>query len=81
MKTTIDKAGRLVIPKPLRESLGLSAGTNLEVRESDGELVLRPTGPRARVVRRRGRAVLTVDDADATLSTDEVRDLLERARR
>ena len=26
MKATIDKAGRLVIPKPLRESLGLRPG-------------------------------------------------------
>lgn len=26
MKATIDKAGRLVIPKPLREQLGLAAG-------------------------------------------------------
>ena len=81
MRTTIDKAGRLVVPKPLRDALGLSAGVSLEMRESDGELILRPIGPRARVVHRHGRAVLTVDDADATLTSDEVRDLLERTRR
>lgn len=26
MRTTIDKAGRLVLPKPLRDRVGLSAG-------------------------------------------------------
>jgi AbrB family looped-hinge helix DNA binding protein len=31
MKTTIDKAGRVVIPAPLRERAGLTAGAELEV--------------------------------------------------
>ena len=31
MKTTIDKAGRVVIPAAIREQAGLSAGAELEV--------------------------------------------------
>ena len=31
MKTTIDKAGRVVIPKPLRDALGLAAGTEVDI--------------------------------------------------
>lgn len=81
METTIDKAGRIVVPKPLRDALGLSAGTKLEVAESDGQLVFRPTGPQTRVVRRSGRPVLEVDGTVEPLTSDEVRDLVERARR
>jgi AbrB family looped-hinge helix DNA binding protein len=35
MKTTIDKAGRVVVPAPLREKLGLRAGTQLELIVED----------------------------------------------
>lgn len=31
MKTTIDKAGRLVIPRSLREAAGLAAGCEVEL--------------------------------------------------
>jgi AbrB family looped-hinge helix DNA binding protein len=60
MKATIDKAGRLVIPKALRDSLGLrpgvvdvrAEGTSLRVEvpaddaleERDGRLVIPATG-------------------------------------
>ena len=43
MKTTIDKAGRVVIPKPIREALGLSAGTEVDI-EIDG-VGIRIDGP------------------------------------
>jgi AbrB family looped-hinge helix DNA binding protein len=35
MRTTIDKAGRVVIPRPLRERIGLTGGGEVEV-ELDG---------------------------------------------
>jgi len=35
MKTTIDKAGRVVIPASLRERAGLTAGSELEVTADD----------------------------------------------
>jgi len=35
MRTTIDKAGRVVIPAAMRERAGLSAGSELEVTEDD----------------------------------------------
>jgi len=50
-RLTIDKAGRVVIPKLLREELHLEPGDGLEM-ESDGEqITLRPvrgTGPLAK---------------------------------
>jgi AbrB family looped-hinge helix DNA binding protein len=35
MPTTIDKAGRVVIPAAIRERAGLSAGSELEVTEDE----------------------------------------------
>ena len=35
MRTTIDKAGRVVIPAQIRDRAGLSAGTQLEVTLDD----------------------------------------------
>ena len=34
MRTTIDKAGRVVIPAAIRERAGLSAGSELEVTDN-----------------------------------------------
>jgi AbrB family looped-hinge helix DNA binding protein len=45
---TIDKAGRVVIPKPLREELHLEPGDSLEIETAGEQITLRPvrgTGP------------------------------------
>jgi AbrB family looped-hinge helix DNA binding protein len=44
----IDKAGRIVIPKPLREELRLEPGDTLEMEKTGEQITLRPvrgTGP------------------------------------
>lgn len=38
MKTTIDAAGRVVIPKALRQQAGLQPGTPLDIRLTDGRI-------------------------------------------
>ena len=48
VRLTIDKAGRIVIPKPLREELHLEPGDDLELESAGEEITLRPvrgTGP------------------------------------
>ena len=47
-RLVIDKAGRVVIPKPLREELHLEAGDALEMESAGDQIMLRPlrgTGP------------------------------------
>jgi AbrB family looped-hinge helix DNA binding protein len=51
MKTTIDKAGRLVIPAPLRDRAGLAPGTEVEVTLEDSGLRLERTAPPPRLVK------------------------------
>jgi AbrB family looped-hinge helix DNA binding protein len=41
-RLTIDKAGRIVIPKSLREELRLEPGDDLEMESAGEEITLRP---------------------------------------
>jgi AbrB family looped-hinge helix DNA binding protein len=40
--TRVDSKGRIVLPKDLREQLGISAGTEVEVRKEGGKAVIEP---------------------------------------
>lgn len=42
METVLDRFGRVVLPKRVREALGLAPGTALRVEEAAGALHLRP---------------------------------------
>lgn len=42
MTLTMDKAGRVILPKPLRDRLGLHAGSNLDVVETPEGIRLKP---------------------------------------
>ena len=51
MRTTIDKAGRVVIPAPIRERAGLLAGSELEVTEDETGIRLERVAAGPRLVR------------------------------
>lgn len=81
MQTTMDAAGRLVIPKALRDRLGLVPGEALELREREGRLEIEPAPTPMKLVRREHGAV-AVAEAELPPLTDElVRATLERVRR
>lgn len=42
MARKVDQAGRVVIPKTIREKLGLQEGMEIEFKIREGELVLSP---------------------------------------
>jgi AbrB family looped-hinge helix DNA binding protein len=79
MRTTIDSAGRLVVPKVLREELGFTAGTELELQAVDGRLEV-AVPSRVRVEDGPHGLRFTADDAEP-LSSAQVRELMERGRR
>lgn len=81
MRTTLDSAGRLVVPKALRQALGLRAGQALEIRAGDGRLEIEPA-PTPMRLQRRGKGVVAVPQEDLPpLSAELVRETLERVRR
>jgi AbrB family looped-hinge helix DNA binding protein len=51
MRTTIDKAGRVVVPAAIRDRLGLTAGTVLEIAVDDTGIRLEPVAPGPRIVK------------------------------
>ena len=78
--TSIDRAGRIVVPKALREQAGLVPGARLSIHLRGGHLELAPE-PRAVELERRGSLLVAVPAEDATsLSTGQVRDTLEQIR-
>jgi AbrB family looped-hinge helix DNA binding protein len=81
MRTTIDSAGRLVVPKPLRERLGLAGGGEVDLEEHDGVVEIRTAARTVSVTRKAGRPVLTVDSEVPRLTDEATRELLEQTRR
>jgi AbrB family looped-hinge helix DNA binding protein len=59
MKLRIDSAGRIVLPKPVRDRFRLTAGAVLELEERPEALVLRPVEQSPAIVRRDGLLVYT----------------------
>jgi AbrB family looped-hinge helix DNA binding protein len=81
MKATIDAAGRIVVPKALRQALGLKPGQPLEIRAGDGRLEIEIAAT-PMTLRKRGKGVVAVPDTELPpLTSDQVRDTLERVRR
>lgn len=81
MRTTIDSAGRIVVPKSLRDALGLLPGQPLEVRAGDGRLEIEIAATPMKL-QKRGKGVVAVPEKDLPpLTADQVRQVLERVRR
>lgn len=81
MRTTIDAAGRVVIPKRLREAAGLRAGQELEIVATDGRIEIEPVGAVVRLELRDGAPVAVSDDELPPLTAEIVREILEDVRR
>lgn len=71
----MDRFGRVLLPKKLRDALGPQPGEQLEVEVEAGVLHLRPLSRPTQTVEHRGRLVL---DAPGTVSSDPVEDMREQ---
>ena len=74
-KLTLDKAGRVVLPKPLRDRLQLAPGDTLHL-ESEGErITLRPLRQNVMLKKELGVWVYQGESTDASIA-----DLIDRQR-
>jgi len=81
MRTTIDGAGRIVVPKPLREAIGLSAGQAVEVTALDGRLEITVAPTAMHLESRDGHLVAVPEVELPELTAEAVRETLEQIRR
>ena len=77
MVTTMDSAGRLVIPKEIRREAGLEPDTPLDVRWRDGVIEIEPQPLPVRL-EKRGRFLVAVPQRKVPKLTTEI---VERTRR
>ncbi len=73
----VDKAGRIVLPKPLREELQLMPGDPLEIESAGETLTLRPMRGSAPLTKKNGIWVYRTGEP---ISQEEVEDTLRRVR-
>lgn len=75
---TLDKAGRVVLPKPVRDELQLAPGDSLELQTAEDEIILRPARGRARMYKKHGVWVL---HGGSPMGPDVVEKTIQRVRR
>jgi AbrB family looped-hinge helix DNA binding protein len=87
-RLVIDKAGRVVIPKPLREELHLEPGDSLEMESMGEQITLRPVRGTGTVIKERGVWVYHSGEPLPASATDEMlqqiraeRDMLQLGKR
>jgi AbrB family looped-hinge helix DNA binding protein len=78
METTVDSVGRIVLPKQLRDRLGLAPGTTVDVSAYGDGLHIAPVGRTARLEKRDGRLVAV---SDTVVTDDDVFQALDGIRR
>ena len=81
MLATIDGGGRVVVPKDVRERLGLRPGAQVELSEIDGVLEIAPVVTTMTVVERDGVVVLQAPAPMPALTAEQVRAVQETIRR
>jgi len=78
MEASIDGVGRIVVPKPLRDALGLRAGSTVDISRYGAGLQLLPTGRTARLVEESG---VLVAAGETVIDDDVVFGLTDTGRR
>jgi AbrB family looped-hinge helix DNA binding protein len=72
VKPTIDRAGRLVIPKAIRQRTGLTPGMSVDVRWWDGHLEIEPAPLPVALVQKGRLWVAVPQQLVGTLTADGV---------
>jgi AbrB family looped-hinge helix DNA binding protein len=77
---TLDKAGRVVLPKPVRDEMQLRAGDSLELESSEDRIVLRPHRGGVGLHQKQGIWVFGAGEKIPAGATDETLRLIRHER-
>ncbi|CAN5687478.1 MAG: AbrB/MazE/SpoVT family DNA-binding domain-containing protein [Ilumatobacteraceae bacterium] len=77
MEATVDQRGRILLPRPLRDRLGLVPGATVDLSLYGDGLHLSPGGRKARIEEREGVLVAV---AGTAVTDDDVLNLLDSIR-
>lgn len=81
MRTTIDAAGRIVVPKALRDAMHLRPGQAIDIVFTDGRLEIEVASAEVHVGEAGGFPVAVPGDDLPPLTSDVVRETLDETRR
>jgi AbrB family looped-hinge helix DNA binding protein len=70
---TLDKAGRIVLPKPLRDELQLGPGDVLEIESTGEEITLRPLRGSGPLRKKHGLWIFRADEPLTHADVERVR--------
>jgi len=79
-RITLDKLGRIVLPKRVRDKLQLAAGDQLELDSVDDRITLRPLRGTAQLRKKRGVWVFRCGEPLSTATVEETVELVRRER-
>lgn len=77
MEAVVDQAGRVVLPKPIRDALGLLPGTKVDISPYGAGVQLVPAGRTARLIEEDG---VLVAAGDTPVGDDEMFALIDAGR-
>jgi AbrB family looped-hinge helix DNA binding protein len=83
METTLDRFGRIIIPKDVRDDMGLEAGAVLQIEKEGEKIVLQVVHGEPKIKEKKGILVFTgkpVGDLEAALYEHRKRRLKKMAR-
>jgi AbrB family looped-hinge helix DNA binding protein len=79
MKSTIDSAGRVVIPKPIREAAGLTPGSELEIAYRDGKIEIAPRLGKIKLLRK-GSVLVAACAGAPKMTAQEANEWIRKSR-
>lgn len=78
VEAKVDAVGRILVPKALRDQLGIRPGSKVDISVYGAGLTVIPGGRTARIVEEDGRLVI---DSDTELTDEMLYALIDEGRR